>query len=108
MHELSLVKLQQEAVVSLDLAIEGATERTLALHLTTLHHRPKQGVPPHSVRLLVPELAQDARSLLVGQQHPRARLADALQGLDGDLEVSNVEDGQLELDVACNRKFSKK
>ena len=44
----------------------------------------------------------------MGQQHPRARLADALQGLDGDLEVSNVEDRQLELDVACNENFSKK
>jgi hypothetical protein len=41
----------------------------------------------------------------ISEQHPRARLADAVQGRQHRLEVPDVEDGQTQLDVRCNMQL---
>lgn len=43
-------------------------------------------------------------ALVVGHEHASAALADALQQLDGVLEVADVEDRQLQLHIACMRE----
>lgn len=45
-----------------------------------------------------------SEALFLGEQHSGAGLADALQSLDGDFEVPNVEDWQLQMNIACRRQ----
>ena len=49
-----------------------------------------------------PASPQKALALSILEQHPAAGLADALQDLARVLEVPDVEDGQVQLDVACH------
>lgn len=49
------------------------------------------------------QLPDETGAVLRRQQHAGTGLADALQGLDRDLEVADVEDRQLQLDVAYRR-----
>ena len=44
---------------------------------------------------------QVARALLAGQEDTRTLFADALQRLERVFEVADVEDWQLQLDIAC-------
>jgi hypothetical protein len=46
------------------------------------------------------QFALERAAFFFGQQHARAALADALEDHDGVAEEADVEDGELELDVA--------
>ena len=51
-------------------------------------------------------LPKEALALGILQQHLAAGLADALQDLARVLEVADVEDRQVQLDVACMSRLS--
>jgi hypothetical protein len=55
---------------------------------------------PQNVGVRGPHRREVRLALGVLQKEARARLADALQDLDGGVEVADVKDGQSELDVA--------
>jgi len=68
---------------------------------SVLEHKSSRGCPVF--QLPWSSIPDESSAILLRQQNTGAGLADALQSLDCDLEVANVEHRQLQLDVTCKQ-----